>query len=55
MHLSIPRQLLKIGEGNFRLEFKWSDNMQNADIMDFYENGDAAPRGRMNYIFILNQ
>jgi len=25
--------------------------MQALDVMDFYQNGDAAPRGRMNYLF----
>ncbi|MFB2119548.1 hypothetical protein [Parapedobacter sp. 2B3] len=28
------------------LEFKWSDNMQKADPIDWYINGDAAPGGR---------
>ncbi|MDR1097769.1 MAG: hypothetical protein LBL57_06525 [Tannerella sp.] len=35
------------------LEFKWSDNMQAEDPMDWYVNGDAAPGGRFNYIFIM--
>lgn len=37
----------------FSLEFKWSDNRQADDPMDFYENGDAAPRGRLNWLFIF--
>ena len=28
------------------LEFKWSDNMQEADPIYWYLNGDAAPGGR---------
>ena len=35
-----------------RLEFKWSDNRQADDVMDFYLNGDAAPRGRLNWLFL---
>ena len=35
----------------FSVEFKWSDNRQADDPMDFYVNGDAAPRGRMNWRF----
>ena len=33
-------------------EFKWSDNMQNEDPMDWYINGDTAPEGRFNYVYI---
>ena len=43
---------LKPGEA-FTLEFKWSDNRQSDDPMDFYVNGDAAPRGRMNWTFVF--
>ena len=35
----------------FSIEFKWSDNRQSDDPMDFYVNGDAAPRGRLNWLF----
>lgn len=51
LHLGIPKSLLGIDGDCFSLEFKWSDNMQQADVMDFYVNGDAAPRGRMNYVY----
>ena len=48
----IPRKLLGVeNDADLKLEFKWSDNMRNRDIMDFYENGDAAPRGRLNYYY----
>jgi len=34
------------------IEFKWSDNMQDdTDPLDWYINGDAAPGGRLNYIY----
>ena len=48
--LSIPRALLA-AEGKLNFEFKWSDNMQEKNIMDFYENGDTAPLGRFNYLY----
>ena len=35
----------------FSIEFKWSDNRQFDDPMDFYVNGDVAPRGRLNWRF----
>ncbi len=51
MQITIPKSLLGISSDEISLEFKWSDNMQENDVMDFYMNGDAAPRGRMNYLF----
>ncbi len=48
--LSVPRVLIGC-EGALSFEFKWSDNMQNTTVMDFYENGDAAPIGRFNYLY----
>ncbi len=53
MQICLPKTLLGYRrDEHIRLAFKWSDNMQEPDIMDFYQNGDAAPRGRMNYLFI---
>ena len=37
---------------SFSVEFKWSDNRSSDDPMDFYVNGDAAPRGRLNWEFV---
>jgi len=51
MQVKVPKTLLGIN-GKLDFEFKWSDNMQNIDIMDFYENGDTAPLGRLNYRYI---
>lgn len=48
LELRIPRHLLG-AEGSIDLEFKWSDHMQNPDVMDFLLHGDAAPAGRFNY------
>ena len=50
MHVAVPRSFLRIPEGDFAIEFKWIDNMQNpGDIMDVYTHGDAAPLGRFRY------
>lgn len=35
--------------GTVDIEFKWVDNMQSENVMDFWVNGDAAPCGRYNY------
>ena len=32
-------------------EFKWSDNIQPGNIMNFYSDGDCAPFGRFNYLY----
>ena len=45
----VPRSL--ISDKKLDFEFKCSDNMVNADAMDFYENGSSAPLGRFNYLF----
>lgn len=53
--IQIPRKMLGIENGDFILNFKWSDNMQtDGDIMDFYIHGDAAPGGRYKYQFVTS-
>lgn len=52
LHLKLPKAVIELTEDSYELEFKWSDNMQEADVMDFYANGDSAPRGRMNWVYI---
>ena len=49
--ISVPRSLIERDGGRLDFEFKWSDNMQEHDVMDFYRNGDAAPLGRFNYLY----
>ncbi len=52
MVVTIPRAARGIGEGDFTVNFKWSDNMQkDGDIMEFYVSGDAAPGERFKYSF----
>ncbi len=48
--LKVSRKLLGLNDA-LDFEFKWSDNMQSADVMDFYYNGDCAPHGRFNYLY----
>ena len=51
MELAIPRRALGLDPGQpLRIDFKWSDNMQEPDnILDFISNGDVAPSGRFNF------
>ncbi|MFD1140910.1 hypothetical protein ACFQ4C_07315 [Larkinella insperata] len=49
--ITVPRAGLTNLKSPLNLEFKWSDNMQvDADPLDWYVNGDAAPGGRFNFI-----
>ena len=47
--VKIPRSVLGIGDGAFTLDFKWTDNAVDGDIMDVYTHGDAAPGGRFKF------
>ncbi len=35
--------------GTLDFEFKWTDNVETKDILDFYIDGCVAPMGRFNY------
>ena len=48
--IAVPRDVI-CASGALDFEFKWSDNMQEPDIMDFYKNGNVAPVGRFNYLY----
>ncbi len=48
MSLSIPRSMLSI-HNDINIRFKWSDNMQEHDPLDWILNGDTAPNGRFQY------
>ena len=48
--IAVSRELVGLC-GSLDFEFKWSDNMQQASVMDFYYNGDCAPHGRFNYLY----
>ena len=58
--LSVSREAINSPEYTGRrlvdIRFKWTDNCNDPEtgalsIFDFYKNGDAAPYGRMNYVF----
>lgn len=53
MMVEIPLSIL--GIPNYKeivLEFKWADSMNVIDEMeDFYSEGDAAPLGRLNWVY----
>ena len=53
MQLEIPLEMLGILDPDaIELEFKWADNYQGEDdIWSFYKNGDAAPYGRLNFVY----
>ena len=51
MMLRVPRNLIGANEGLITLQFKWADNYTEDDIWSFYEKGDAAPIGRLTYVF----
>ncbi len=52
MMITIPRSLIRGLSPAPAFEFKWSDNMQQEDALDWYINGDAAPGGRFTYQYV---
>jgi len=53
MMVEVPLAMLGITDyKNIVLEFKWADSAAGIDAMeDFYCEGDAAPLGRMNWVY----
>ncbi|MBR4768065.1 MAG: hypothetical protein IK088_03715 [Lachnospiraceae bacterium] len=52
LQLEVPLSLLGLDGGPVSIQFKWADNYQGEDdIFSFYLNGDAAPYGRLNYVY----
>lgn len=53
IELAIPRQVLGFGDTSkpVRFDFKWADNIQSFDPIEFTINGDTAPNGRFAYRF----
>ena len=58
--IEVSRDVLGIGDNDGKtvldVKFKWADNYQlgedgKLDVFSFYKNGDAAPLGRMAYLF----
>lgn len=48
--LRLEKALIGMGEVT-NIEFKWADNSDDSDILNFYLYGIAAPSGRFNYVF----
>ncbi|MBN8786169.1 MAG: hypothetical protein J0I84_03710 [Terrimonas sp.] len=55
MMITVPRRLLSSLSTPVAFEFKWSDNMQTPDPLDWYISGDAAPGGRFNCQYIAGE
>lgn len=49
LQIKIPKRLISLD--NIDIEFKWADNSDDSDILNFYINGIAAPAGRFNYVY----
>ena len=53
IELSIPRDALGIADRSFTLWFKAADSRSAISaIEDFYDHGDSAPLGRLNYVYV---
>ena len=48
--IRIPCALLGMS-GAGSLEFKWADNVEDGDFLNFYAQGDTAPTGRFMYAY----
>ena len=51
MYYVIPRSMVGQQEGTPNIEFKWSDNIELTNVMNFYRDGDCAPFGRFNFVY----
>ncbi len=49
--VAVPRSAIEMTGSLFDIEFKWADNYVAKDFWSFYENGDSAPYGRLNYVY----
>ena len=56
MMIKVPLKTIGIEDcNNINLEFKWADSKKLINSMeDFYESGDSAPLGRLNWIYRNN-
>jgi hypothetical protein len=52
MQIAIPRTMLGIEKGDFKIYFKCADSIEEeSDIMDYYVSGDSMPMGRLSYMY----
>ena len=55
LQFEIPLTTLGLQNDNVSIQFKVADNYQDEDgIYSFYLHGDAAPYGRLNYVYSSN-
>ena len=53
MQVKIPKAMISFGD---TIDFKWADNsVPTGDIMEFLDQGDAAPNGRYTYRYTLTE
>lgn len=54
LSMTIPKELLGLaGSDKYKIRFKWADSRTEITrLEDFYTKGDAAPIGRLNFVFI---
>ncbi|MBQ2964305.1 MAG: hypothetical protein IJE14_06540 [Clostridia bacterium] len=51
LQIAVPRSALGPDGEAVKFNFKWADNVQSEDILDFYTDGDVAPGGRFTFVF----
>ena len=52
MRISVPRKAIGLDHDNFTLWFKVADSREKyRNIEDFYDKGDVAPLGRLNFVY----
>ncbi len=52
MRISVPRKAIGLDRDNFTLWFKVADSREKYhNIEDFYDKGDVAPLGRLNFVY----
>ena len=52
MHIKVPRSAIGVDKGAFTLWFKVADSREAyTAIEDFYDKGDVAPLGRLNFVY----
>ena len=52
MRISVPRAAIGLDHGDFTFWFKVADSREAYNnIEDFYDKGDVAPLGRLNFVY----
>ena len=52
MRINVPRKAIGLDHDNFTLWFKIADSREKyVSIEDFYDKGDVAPLGRLNFVY----